>query len=144
MGKQPQDVRNKSSPHEQALEQLMEKINRLGAGIQRIEITHQDNGKKTKDNYSGLLLSVTIKDGAVIYTLVNGGINKAEVKSNDTSNLSCWRNLVEPHQSRQFIPVSKNNELTFQPGRITKILPVSTEELRKCLLTYIKRRKRTQ
>ena len=122
----------------------MQKINGLGAGIQRIEITHQNNGEKTKDNYSGLLLNVIIKDGTVIYILVNGGRHEAEVKSTDTLNLFHWRKLVEPHQNRQFIPLSKNGELTLQPGRITKILPVSTEELRRHLLTYIKMRKRTR
>jgi len=141
MGKQPKSVRNKSSPDEQALAQLMEKINKLGAGIQRIEITHHDNGAKTKDNYSGLLLNVIIKNGAVIYTLVNNGRHEAEVKANDELNLSPWRKLVDPNQSRQFIPLSENDELTLQLGRITKISPVSTEELEKRLLTYIKRRR---
>jgi len=129
-------VRNKGSPLTQ---KIIDQINNIGAGIWRIEGYDKDYPKQIKQ-FSGFLLETIIKNGKVIYKLING--REYEVVVENLENCFRWRELIEPNQDSQFIPVTKEGKLTLQRNRMKKLLKISSEELEKQLSDYIKKGKK--
>ena len=146
MGTQTRVVRNKSSPEDNLNSQrsvyqdLIDQINAVGAGIWRIQGFPQDNGEGSEKQFSGLLLDAAIKNGKLIYIIVNGG--RYEVVVKDTEKCFCWRKLVEAGETFQFIPVTKANKLTFQSSRVRRILKLDPTGFKQKLRDYIKGRRK--
>ena len=147
MGTTTQLIRNKSSPEKNqtkgsrsVYQKLIDQINEVGAGIWRVEGTSRGNGTTIDRRFSGLLLDVNVKNGDLIYSLVNGGEHEVAVK--DAEKCFRWRRLIEPGRTYQFIPVTKTDKLTLQPGRVTRILKVGPEELENQLQDYKKGRRK--
>ena len=127
MSVKTQIVRNKSSPNS-TFQEFADKINKIGAGIWRIIGNHQENGKSPDKQFSGLLLDTCFDKGDLIYIIVNG--SKYRVVVTDTEKCFKWRKLIELNQPDQFIPVNKENKLTFKSGCVERILPIPLKDLK--------------